>query len=196
MRLIAMLVSVFAFGHGQAQEGDWDKYLVMVAGLWAAEGIYGDEVQHRFNAAFGGWHDGGAGHVGGFFAGPSIAERHLWEQLPDEENSQLFRQGRHGGPHFGEGALHQSTASASVPVVARGFKLEPAEESNSLPGGALGGQPATRSLRRRKVVQGTRADGRVGFDAVRDRSTEAPEFAMARRACERVQCIRQDLRCE
>ena len=81
------------------------------------------------------WHDRERGHEDVFSTAPSIAERRLWEPLPDEEISQVFRQGRHGGPHYGEGALHQSTAPAGAPVVARGFKLEPsAEESYTVLG--------------------------------------------------------------
>ena len=129
MKRVAMLAGVIAFGTCQGQEGAWDKYLIIVAGHWAAEGLYGEEVQSRFNAAIYGWHDGARGRFL-HSAEPSIAEPRVEEQLLGEDISRVFRQGRHGGPHYGEGALHQSTAPGPAPVVARDFKLEHAHESS------------------------------------------------------------------
>ena len=129
MKLVAVLAGVMAFGICQGQEGVWDKYMLMVSAHWAAEGVFGDEAQRRFNSTIGSWHGGDRGHVG-VPAVPAIAERRLDEQLLGEGDSPAYRQGRHGGPHYGGGALHQSTAPGPAPVVARGFKMEPAHESS------------------------------------------------------------------
>ena len=125
---VAVLAGAIAFGTCQGQEGVWDKYLIMVAGMWAAEGLFGEEAQRRFNSTIVRWHEGGPGRLGGA-AVPAIAERPLDEQLIGEDVSLAFRQGRPVGPHYGGGALHQSTAPGPAPVVARGFKMEPAHES-------------------------------------------------------------------